>query len=126
MDILGTGAGEGFALHFYHNSNVGRTGIALADPPTSGTPSDHRLEGAPEGVGGRGGGEESGVNLVADRSRNRVFRDCNSFLVPTETVALPGNIFWGLYVPGKYGKRVHIPFATRQKKHKPKKTTTIQ
>ena len=65
-------------------------------------------------------------NSVADRSRNRVFRDCNSFLVPTETVALPGNIFGGLYVPGKYGKRVHIPFATRQKKKKPKKTITIQ
>ena len=44
--------------------------------------------------------------LVGDRSRNRVFRDCNSFLVPTETVALPGNIFGGVYVPGKYGKRV--------------------
>ena len=44
--------------------------------------------------------------MVADRSRNRVFRDCNSFLVPTETVALPGNIFGGVYVPGKYGKRV--------------------
>ena len=43
---------------------------------------------------------------VADRSRNRVFRDCNSFRVPTETVALPGNIFGGMYVPGKYGKRV--------------------
>ena len=43
---------------------------------------------------------------VADRSRNRVFRDCNSFRVPTETVALPGNIFGGVYVPGKYGKRV--------------------
>ena len=35
-----------------------------------------------------------------------MFRDCNSFLVPTETVALPGNIFGGVYVPGKYGKRV--------------------
>ena len=44
--------------------------------------------------------------VVADRSRNRVFRDCNSFRVPTETVALPGNIFGGVYVPGKYGKRV--------------------
>ena len=43
---------------------------------------------------------------VGDRSRNRVFRDRNSFLVPTESVAIPVNIFGGVYVPGKYGKRV--------------------
>ena len=45
---------------------------------------------------------------VADRSRNRVFRECNSFLVPTETVALPGNICGTVYLPGKYGKRVRF------------------
>ena len=28
------GKGEGFALHFYHGSNVGRTSIALAHPPS--------------------------------------------------------------------------------------------
>ena len=46
------------------------------------------------------------VIKVADRSRNRVFRECNSFLVPTETVALPGDICGTVYVPGKYGERV--------------------
>ena len=46
--------------------------------------------------------------VVADRSRNRVFRECNSFLVPTETVALPGNICGTVYLPGKYGKRVRF------------------
>ena len=51
-------------------------------------------------------GIEKASLLVADRSRNRVFRDCNSFLVPTESIAIPGNIFGGVYVPGKYGKRV--------------------
>ena len=60
------GKGEGFALHFYHGSNVGRTGIALAHPLT--TPIPH----VQPGVGNRGGwrvrqrvcgGEESGVNL---------------------------------------------------------------
>ena len=63
------GKGEGFALHFYHGSNVGQTGIALAHPLT--TPIPH----IQPGVGNRGGrrvhqsvwgwgvGEESGVNL---------------------------------------------------------------
>ena len=29
------GKGEGFALHLYHGNNVGRTGIVLANPPTT-------------------------------------------------------------------------------------------
>ena len=62
------GKGEGFALHFYHGSNVGRTGFALAHPPT--TPIPHTrtwgigvIGGCTRGCGG-GGKErsESGVN----------------------------------------------------------------
>ena len=63
------GKGEGFALHFYHGSNVGRTGIALAHPATTSIPHAQPGLGTKGGqrvrqrVSGRGGGEESGVNL---------------------------------------------------------------
>ena len=61
----------------------------------------------------------TGEHSSRGRAKSRQFRDSN------RNRSFPGNICGGVYVPGKYGERVHIPFATRQK-NKNKQTITIE